>query len=113
MNPSPHTISWKNPAGRAPKISYGLDLEDDEEIVGVYYPQGTGQESPSTSAKNARRTKRTVRNRAGVSVRQLPHLLGIDLKGKPERTHECFEACKALHLDTFRCGYRRRSAVTV
>ncbi|NLG25902.1 MAG: type I-C CRISPR-associated protein Cas8c/Csd1, partial [Clostridiales bacterium] len=26
------------------------------------------------------------------------YLLGVDAKGKPERTRECFEACKRLHL---------------
>lgn len=43
--------------------------------------------------------KRTVGVAANFLCDNSSYILGIDSKGKPKRTLECFEACKALHED--------------
>ena len=41
--------------------------------------------------------KRAMGIRANFLCDHSGYLLGIDSKGKPERTHQCFETCKELH----------------
>ena len=38
-----------------------------------------------------------LRRRRELLCDNASHLLGADEKGKPERSHQCFEACAALH----------------
>lgn len=91
----------EEPGWTRSKISYGLDLGDDGDIVGVYTlkePDKKGKPVPSM-VKTPIAPKRTVGIEPVFLFDSPTYLLGIDAKGKPERTRECFEACKALHLD--------------
>ena len=91
----------EEPGWTRSKISYGLNLADDGSILGVYTlkePDQKGRPVPRIM-KTPIAPKRTVGIEPVFLFDSPTYILGIDLKGKPERTRDCFEACKALHLD--------------
>lgn len=90
-------------AGWSPvKVSYALYLNDDGEITQVAslkVEQIKGKKTvlvPQSVSLPA-----PVIRTAGVAANFLcdnsSYMLGMDQKGKPERTKECFAACKKLH----------------
>ncbi len=92
----------ESPGWSKQKVSHALDLNDSGEIVQVY-PLSTDVEEKGKKKEDFRRIEVPAPVKRAVNV--LPnflcdhsgYLLGVDTKGKPERTAECFEACKALH----------------
>lgn len=85
------------------KVSRALELAENGEIVGIH----------SLLEEQARGKKKVwlprvmpvpmpVKRTAGVAANFLcdhsGYILGVDEKGKPQRTLECFKACQALHL---------------
>lgn len=84
------------------KVAYALEIDDDGEILQVIplirevtrgkknmqLPQELSLPSP---------VKRTVGVEANFLCDNSGYILGVDNKGKPERTAECHQACVELH----------------
>lgn len=88
--------------GRA-KVSYGLELSDNGEVLGLLDLRRSGQRKGKTEMLPQEMTvPMPVQRSSGVSANFLcdnsSYLLGADEKGNPKRTRECFEASKKLHL---------------
>lgn len=90
-------------AGWSPvKVSYALYLNDAGEITQVAslkVEQTKGKKTvlvPQSFSLPAP-VKRTVGVAANFLCDNSSYMLGMDQKGKPERTKECFNACKQLH----------------
>ena len=84
------------------KVSFALYLGTGgtlEQVVSIQTEQQKGKKmvlAPQSIPLPAP-VKRTVGVAANFLCDNSSYLLGIDNKGKPKRTLECFEACKALH----------------
>lgn len=83
------------------KVSWAVELAEDGKVVGVlpllYMPTGGKKLIPSEKLMPA-----PVKRSSGVLPNFLwdnsSYIFGIDNKGKPERSEECFLTAKALHL---------------
>ena len=84
------------------KVSFVLELGDDgtlEQVISIQTEQQKGKKmvvAPQIIALPAP-VKRTVGVAANFLCDNSSYMLGIDAKGKPQRTRECFDACRALH----------------
>ena len=84
------------------KASYALYIDDHgelEQVVSVQTEQIKGKKTvlaPQAFQLPAP-VKRTVNPSANFLCDNSSYILGIDSKGKPERTYQCFTDCKALH----------------
>lgn len=82
------------------KVSYALDIDENGALHGVIplkrIPSGGKKEVPQTM-----RVPEQVKKTSGVSANFLcensSYFLGIDGKGKPARSLQCFEAARTLH----------------
>lgn len=84
------------------KVSYAIELNGQGEIVrmfSVMEEQLRGKKM--VTVPQAMSVPAPVKRSSGVAPNFMcdnsSYLLGVDLKGKPDRAIECFEACKALH----------------
>lgn len=84
------------------KVSFALDLNERGEIEGLY----SLKTEQTTGKKTVLRPqvlevpmpeKRTVGVAANFLCDNARYILGLDEKGKPDRTRQCFQACQALH----------------
>lgn len=84
------------------KVSYGLELSDEGALLGLL-PLKTEQQrgKKAVLAAQEMQVPMPVKRASGVSPNFLcdnsGYLLGVDNKGKPQRTADCFAACKKLH----------------
>ena len=84
------------------KVSFALQLGPDgtlEQVISIQTEQQRGKKTvlaPQVISLPAP-VKRTVGVAANFLCDNSSYMLGIDNKGKPKRTRECFDACKALH----------------
>ena len=84
------------------KVSFALGLGDDgtlEQVISIQTEQQKGKKTvvaPQIISLPAP-VKRTVGVAANFLCDNSGYMLGIDDKGKPRRTRECFDACRALH----------------
>ena len=84
------------------KVSFALEIGNDgtlEQVVSIQTEQQKGKKTivaPQIISLPAP-VKRTVGVAANFLCDNSSYMLGIDNKGKPRRTRECFDACKALH----------------
>ena len=84
------------------KVSFALCLDASgalEQVVPLHTEQAVGKKvvlAPQSIVLPAQ-VKRTAGVAANFLCDNSSYLLGIDGKGKPQRTQECFAACKALH----------------
>lgn len=82
------------------KVSFALDISEDGTLHGViplkYIPDGGKKEIPQLL-----RVPEQVKKTSGVSSNFLcensSYFLGIDGKGKPARSRQCFESARVLH----------------
>ena len=84
------------------KVSFALELGDDGTLEQVISIQTEQQKSKKTVVAPQiislpAPVKRTVGVAANFLCDNSGYMLGIDDKGKPRRTRECFDACRALH----------------
>lgn len=84
------------------KVSYALCIGAAgalEQVVSVQTEQSKGKKT--VLAPQLMRLPAPVKRASGIAANFLcdnaSYLLGVDNKGKPQRTLECFQACKALH----------------
>ena len=84
------------------KVSFALEIRDDgtlEQVIPIQTEQQRGKKTvlaPQVISLPAP-VKRTVGVAANFLCDNSSYILGIDAKGKPQRTRECFDACKVLH----------------
>ena len=85
------------------KVSYALCLDDNGNItqaICIKTEQKRGKKTviaPQVIKRLPAQVKRAVGIAPNFLCDNSGYILGIDLKGKPERTKSCFEACKELH----------------
>lgn len=90
------------PGWEKAKISFGLNLDDDGNVVGLL-PLKVSQENGKKKVEVPRLmevpqpVKRASGIRANFLCENSTYLFGVDEKGKPERSLQCFEACTELH----------------
>jgi CRISPR-associated protein Csd1 len=83
------------------KISYALELEADgalARVVPLSNPSPDGKKQLPRQMQLPAAVKRTVGIDPNFLWDNSSYLLGFDAKGKPERSQECFDAAKTLHL---------------
>lgn len=86
------------------KISYALCLDEDGSLIQVI-PQFTEEQAEKKTVlrPQLKELPAAVTRSSGVLPNFLwdnsSYLLGVDEKGKPERSLECFRACAKLHHD--------------
>ncbi len=84
------------------KVSYALCLAADGTLAHIDFMQTEQARGKKTihapqNISLPAPVKRTVGVAANFLCDNSSYILGIDSKGKPQRTQECFAACKALH----------------
>ena len=89
------------------KVSWGLELAPDGQLLAVLPLQDEQPRGKKTVlVPQMLPVPEPVKRSSGVAANFLcdnsAYLLGIDAKGKPERTAQCFAAAKALHLELLR-----------
>lgn len=84
------------------KVSYALCIGTDgtlEQVASVQTEQAKGKKT--VLVPQLMRLPAPVKRASGIAANFLcdnaGYLLGVDNKGKPQRTLECFQACKVLH----------------
>ena len=82
------------------KVSFALDIDEQGTLHGVIplkiTPEGSKKEVPQ-SLRVPEQQKRAVNICANFLCDNSSYLLGIDNKGKPDRTLKCFDAARELH----------------
>ena len=84
------------------KVSWALELGDNGELLGLLHLQQEVQRGKKTVLiPQEREVPQPVKRSSGVAANFLcdtsGYLLGVDTKGKPERTAECFAASRMRH----------------
>ena len=84
------------------KVTFALCIGDDgglEQVIDIQAEQARG--TKTVPAPQILSLPAPVKRSSGVAANFLcdnsSYILGVDNKGKPQRSRECFEACKALH----------------
>ena len=85
------------------KVCWGLELTPDGQIAAVYDLQNTVTRGKKTVRVPKLqcvpdRVKRTVSVVPNFLCDNSSYILGVDAKGSPERSLQCFNACHDLHL---------------
>ena len=86
------------------RVAYGLDISEQGELMGVIPLKKEQQKGKKTVwVPQDLTVPQMVSRCSGVSANFLcdhsGYMLGIDNKGKPERSRECFECAKKKHKD--------------
>ncbi len=88
------------PGWSVAKVSFALDIDEQGALRGVIplkvMPDGGKKEVPQ-SLQVPEQVKKTSGVSANFLCENSSYFLGIDGKGKPERSLQCFEAAKELH----------------
>ena len=82
------------------KVSWGLELGDDGQLIRVLpleQPDEKGKKMLPQLMKVPAPMKRTVGVAANFLCDNSGYVLGVDKKGKPERTRQCFSAFRERH----------------
>ena len=90
------------------KVTHLLALSPEGELVNII----PAPDKKGWTKRVPEREKRTVGIAANALCDNSSYLLGIDAKGKPERSAKCFEAARSLHLDML-AGVTSRSGLAV
>ena len=88
------------PGWSVAKVSFALELDEQGALQGIIplkiMPEGGKKEIPQ-SLQVPEQVKKTSGVSANFLCENSSYFLGIDGKGKPERSRQCFEAAKKLH----------------
>lgn len=83
------------------KVSWGLELDADGQVKSLLLMGGT--DAKGKQIPRVMKLPDPVKRASGIATNFLcdnsSYILGIDAKGKPERTRECFAACAQKHLN--------------
>ena len=85
-------------------VSIGLNLDGDGNVAGMFTlktPQETGKKTVFVARmmEVPQPVKRSVDIKPNFLCDNSTYILGVDEKGKPDRTKQCYLACKKLHCD--------------
>jgi len=85
-------------------VSFGLNLDDNGNIVNILTLKtrkelGKKEIYTAQSMEVPQPVKRSVDINPNFLCDNSTYILGIDEKGKPDRTKQCYLACKKLHYD--------------
>ncbi len=91
-----------SPGWSKQKVSYALEIDDNGEILQVVQKRKDVTKGKKTVQAPEELTvpspvKRTVGVAANFLCDHSGYILGADNKGNPERTADCFKACRELH----------------
>ena len=84
------------------KVSYALYINDAgalEQVAPLLVEAGKGSKLVPQTMTLPQKVKRTVSIASNFLWDNSSYLLGVDAKGKPEKTAKAFEACKTLHRE--------------
>lgn len=94
----------EKPGWSPAKISYALCIEEDgtlRQVVPTFEEEDTGKKT--VLRPQQMNLPAAVKRSCGITPNFLwdnsSYLLGVDNKGKPERSKKCFEACRKLHCE--------------
>lgn len=92
----------ERPGWQPVKVSYALQIDDEgnlKRILPLLHEEERGKKKAlvSQTMNVPAQEKRAVGIVSNFLCDNSSYFLGIDSKGKPERTLKCFQACKALH----------------
>ncbi len=92
------------------RVSYGLALNEDGELTQLLHlqqeePRGKKTVLVPQSLLVPSPVKRSSGPRANFLCDNSSYLLGVDAKGKPTRTAECFAAAQTLHRELLQDAY--------
>ena len=93
----------ERPGWQPVKVSYALQIDDEGQLIRVLplmSEQDRGKKkvmAPKTINLPAQ-VKRSVGISPNFLCDNAIYMLGMDSKGKPERTAKCFQACRELHI---------------
>lgn len=86
------------------KVSWGLELDADGQVKSLLLMGGT--DAKGKQRPRIMKLPDPVKRSSGVAANFLcdnsAYVLGVDAKGKPERTRECFAACAQKHQDVLK-----------
>ena len=86
------------------KVSWGLELDADGQVKSLLLMGGT--DAKGKQIPRVMKLPDPVKRSSGVAANFLcdnsAYVLGVDAKGKPERTCECFAACARKHQDVLK-----------
>lgn len=81
------------------KVSWGLELDEDGNLIRLRPLASTNEKGKATP--QSRSVPDPVKRASGIAANFLcdnaAYMLGLDSKGRPERTKGCFAACAELH----------------
>lgn len=97
----------EKPAGRRLRSGWGLELDENGQVLSLL-PMG-GTDAKGKQIPQSMKLPDPVKRSSGVASNFLcdnsAYSLGIDAKGKPERTRECFaRMCPKAHGDFGVCA---------
>ena len=108
----------ERPGWQPVKVSYALQIDDEGHIVRVL-PLMTEVERGKKKILVPRvmnlpaQVKRSVGIASNFICDNSSYILGLDGKGKPERSLKCFEACRELHLELLKALRHVRYAASL
>lgn len=84
------------------RVSFGLNLNEDGGVEGLLIlqtPQKTGKKETMVprTLEVPQPVKRAVNIKSNFLCDNSTYLFGVDEKGKPQRSLQCFQACRELH----------------
>lgn len=86
------------------KVSWGLELDADGQVKSLLLMGGT--DAKGKQIPRVMKLPDPVKRASGIATNFLcdnsSYILGIDAKGKPERTRGCFAACAQKHQDVLK-----------
>ena len=86
------------------KVSWGLELDADGQVKSLLLMGGT--DAKGRQIPRVMKLPDPVKRASGIATNFLcdnsSYILGIDAKGKPERTRGCFAACAQKHQDVLK-----------
>lgn len=86
------------------KVSWGLELDADGQVKSLLLMGGT--DAKGKQIPRVMKLPNPVKRASGIATNFLcdnsSYILGIDAKGKPERTRGCFAACAQKHQDVLK-----------
>ena len=90
------------PGWEKARISFGLNLDYDGRVIGLLpLNETTEKGKKKTEVPQLIEVPQPVKRSSGIRANFLcdnsTYLLGVDEKGKPEKSIQCFEECRKLH----------------
>ena len=89
--------------GKAP-VSFRLDLDEEGKIIQlsplrIHQKKGKKEVEVPQTLRVPQPVKRSVDIKSNFLCDNSTYIFGVDEKGKPERSLQCFEACRELHIN--------------